>query len=360
MLRRTRSSCAIVNFPVEARVFKGGSSQRKGEVVPRQFLEALTGPERRPFAKGSGRLEMARAIVHPANPLTALVWVNRVWAQHFGVGLVDTPSDFGIRASPPSHPELLDWLASDFVARGWSTKQLHRQILLSATYRQQSTSAGDDPRIARAVRIDPENRLLWHHRAARLSFEEFRDTLAAVSGDLDRAEGGIPVELFPGGANRFRRSVYGKIDRQYLPTILRVFDFANPDLHTPQRGETIVPQQALFALNHPYVAGRARRLVGAVVFRIARRSSAICREALSGGLQRAPNDAELDQAVVFLGGRPITGRPLTLRRLRPTGPMATARLIRPRAKSSRSRRCLIIPAAHCKAGPSCRTGSSAG
>jgi hypothetical protein len=116
--------------PIEAFLFRRGDPARKGEAVPRQFLAALAGPERRPFAVGSGRLELAQAIASPANPLTARVWVNRVWLHHFGVGLVATPSDFGLRAAPPSHPELLDWLAARLVEHGWRSKPLHREILL--------------------------------------------------------------------------------------------------------------------------------------------------------------------------------------------------------------------------------------
>src|SRR5262249_19294146 len=120
------------------RVFRRGNPAVRGEEVPRRFLEALSGPERVSFGEGSGRLELARAIASPDNPLTARVLVNRVWLHHFGTGLVSTPSDFGLRGEPPSHPELLDWLACRFMAEGWSIKQIHRLIMLSATYRQSS------------------------------------------------------------------------------------------------------------------------------------------------------------------------------------------------------------------------------
>ena len=122
--------------PSEPRIFKRGNPAEKGDDIPRQFLQLLSGPDRKPFEHGSGRLEMAQAIVDPANPLTARVMVNRVWAHHFGAGLVATPGDFGVRAEPPSHPELLDWLTSEFIASGWSLKTLHRMIVLSSVYRQ--------------------------------------------------------------------------------------------------------------------------------------------------------------------------------------------------------------------------------
>ena len=164
--------------------------------MPRQFPRSPRRPDRKPFATGSGRLELAQAIADPANPLTARVMVNRVWMHHFGAGLVRTPSDFGTRAEPPSHPQLLDWLAARFVADGWSLKKLHRQIMLSAAYQQ--TSAGTaDPRAATAASI-PENRWLWRMNARRLSFEELRDSLFAVTGDLDPVSAASRPTCSPG------------------------------------------------------------------------------------------------------------------------------------------------------------------
>ena len=236
---------------VEPRIFRRGDPANKGDEVPRQFLGVLAGATRKPFQHGSGRLELAEAIVDPANPLTARVWVNRIWAHHFGAGLVSTPSDFGMRAAAPSHPELLDWLADEFVARGRSNKALHKLIVLSATYRQDSQVAAD--LAAHAHAVDPENRLLWRMNSRRLTFEQFRDALLACSGELDLAMRGKGTDLFGR-----RRSVYTLVDRQFLPSVLSMFDFANPDLHAPQRSESTIPQQALFALNHPFVASRAK------------------------------------------------------------------------------------------------------
>ena len=240
----------------DAYVFRRGNPATKGERVPRQFLKVLSGETRRPFANGSGRLEMAKAIVDPANPLTARVWVNRVWQHHFGVGLVRTPSDFGLRSTQPSHPELLDYLTSQFIAEGWSTKSLHRAIMLSATYRQNSDGPATASELALAQERDPENRLLWRSNRRRLQFEAWRDSLLATSGELDLTMGGRGTDLFGS-----RRSVYITIDRQFLPTLLSVFDFANPDLHSPERSETTTPQQALFAMNHPFVVARAKKIV---------------------------------------------------------------------------------------------------
>ena len=243
--------------PVNARVFRRGNPATPTNEVPRRFLQVLAGPDCEPFRNGSGRLELANAIASPANPLTARVIVNRVWMHHFGTGLVTTPSDFGVRADPPSHPELLDWLASQFVANGWSLKKLHREILLSAAYQQAATGPADAAKRSLAVTRDPANRFLWRTTARRLSFEEMRDSLFAVGGQLDGTIGGKPFDML----NRktpARRSLYGLVDRQFPLDVLRVFDFANPDLHVPQRSETTVPQQALFLLNHPLPIDRAK------------------------------------------------------------------------------------------------------
>ncbi|MBL8851876.1 MAG: DUF1553 domain-containing protein, partial [Planctomycetaceae bacterium] len=240
-----------------------GNPATRGQPVPRQFLGLLAGKERQPFAVGSGRLELAQATIDPANPLTARVIANRIWTQHFGEGLVRTPSDFGTRAERPSHPELLDWLASRLVAGGWKLKDLQRLIVLSSTFRQSSAGPEDAAQLATAQQLDPENRLLWRMNVHRLSFEEFRDSLLASSGQLDLTSGGRAVELFKSPFPA-RRTLYGLVDRQFLPGTLRMFDFANPDLHIPVRSETTVPQQALFVMNHPLLLERAQALAKAV------------------------------------------------------------------------------------------------
>ncbi|MCX6861296.1 MAG: DUF1549 and DUF1553 domain-containing protein [Verrucomicrobia bacterium] len=245
-------------------VFRRGSPSQAGPEVPRRFIEVLSGPDRRPFAQGNGRLELARAIASPDNPLTARVMVNRVWQHHFGTGLVKTPSDWGLRAEAPSHPELLDWLALRFVESGWSLKALHRLIVSSEAY--QRASAGQDPwpddERARLRRIDPDNRLLASFPLRRLDFEQLRDAQLAVTGELESRIGGSPSGLLD--PSNQRRSVYGLVDRQFLPGVLRTFDFANPDLHVAVRHETTVPQQGLFFLNGPFAANRARMLARAV------------------------------------------------------------------------------------------------
>jgi len=239
--------------PVNPRVFIRGNSGRQGKEVPRRFPQVLSPPDGEAFQKGSGRLEMAQAIVSPANPLTARVIVNRVWMHHFGKGLVATPSDFGARGAPPSHPELLDFLAATFVNDGWSLKKLHRRILLSNAYQQ----ASDDR--PEGLKVDPENHWLWKMNRQRIEFEPMRDALLEVAGRLDATLGGRPVDLFAPPFTT-RRAVYGFIDRQDLPGTFRVFDFASPDVSTPMRAETTVPQQALFGMNSPFVIEQARAL----------------------------------------------------------------------------------------------------
>ncbi len=240
--------------PIEPRVFVRGNPGNLGEPVPRQFLEVLAGKDRKPFHEGSGRLELARAIVDPANPLTARVLVNRVWMQHFGRGLVTTPSDFGLRSEPPSHPELLDWLACRFVEEGWSIKKLQRLILTSAAYRQANLDRIE------GRKADPENVLLWKFPRRRLDYEALRDSLLSVSGRLlPRIGGPSMADSFSAAANR--RTLYGHLDRLNVPGLLRTFDFPNPDATSPQRIDTTVPQQALFLMNSPFVQDCARRLV---------------------------------------------------------------------------------------------------
>ena len=284
--------------PVEPRVFLRGDPARRGDSVPRQFLSLLSGPERRPFEHGSGRLELAHAIIDPANPLTARVIVNRVWAQHFGTGLVGTPGDFGLRSEPPSHPELLDWLTSWFVREGWSLRKLHRLLLTSAVYRQNSIGPEDLQQQAAALERDPANRLLWRMNGQRLSFEEMRDSLLAASGQLDRTPAGRPQDLFAMPYPR-RRTIYGLVDRQFLPGTLRVFDFANPDLHIPQRSETTVPQQALFLMNHPLVLEQVRALAAAAEMAGTTPESRV-RQLYQLALQRSPENAEVDLALQLL------------------------------------------------------------
>lgn len=292
--------------PAEPRVLKRGNPLNMGADVPRQFLSILAGEDRRPFEHGSGRRELAQAIIDPANPLTARVIVNRVWSQIFGQGLVTTPSDFGLRCNPPSHPELLDWLATRFIAEGWSLKRLHRELLLSATFRQTSAESNDPVARARAVQLDPENRWLSRMNRQRLTFEEFRDSLLAAAGELDLTTGGKPVELFRPPYPQ-RRTLYGLVDRQYLPATFRIFDFANPDLHIPERSETTVPQQALFVLNHPLALERMRALANRCEPSV--NPSVAIEQLFLRTLQRVPTQREREEALRFVSQTPVDSQP---------------------------------------------------
>jgi hypothetical protein len=264
---------------MEPNVFIRGNPNNVGEKVPRQFLAILSPDKREPFREGSGRLELAQRIASKDNPLTARVMVNRVWGYHFGGAIVRTPSDFGFRSDPPTHPELLDWLALRFIENGWSLKKLHKLMMTSAAWQQRS----DD--LAAYKEKDPDNRLIWKVARQRLDFEAMRDSVLWASGQIDLAMGGrsVPLSENPTGKQKQqaetivntvgdptqetfakRRSVYLFIDRQNLPSTFRNFDFASPDTHSPQRYTTTVPQQALFLMNSPFITEQ----VGALVRRL--------------------------------------------------------------------------------------------
>jgi cytochrome c553 len=239
--------------PQAPHIFQRGDPNRPGAEVPRRFVQFLAAEPGAAFAHGSGRLELAQAIASADNPLTARVIANRVWMHHFGAPLVRTPGDFGLRSEPPTHPALLDYLARSLIDEGWLLKRLHRLIMLSSAYQQ----ASDDRPDGRAS--DPENRLLWRANRRRLDFEQMRDALLAVAGRLDTALDGRSIDIWKQPFST-RRAVYAFVDRQDLPGIFRMFDFASPDVSMPQRPQTTVPQQALFAMNSPFVIEQARHL----------------------------------------------------------------------------------------------------
>ncbi len=236
------------------RVFLRGNPGIPGPEITRHFPEVLSAPNAKPFEKGGGRLELAEALASPKNPLTARVLVNRVWMIHFGDALVRTPGDFGVRGDPPTHPELLDWLAATFVEEGWSLKKLHKQMLMSMAWRQSAEVS------SATANIDPENRWLSHANRRRIEFEAQRDALIHAGGQLQEGHEGASVELLvlPWST---KRSIYGFIDRQNLPGLYRTFDLASPDVATPRRHNTTVPQQALFWMNHPLTLEMAQKLV---------------------------------------------------------------------------------------------------
>tara|TARA_R110002096_G_scaffold261041_1_gene454305 strand:- start:588 stop:3461 length:2874 start_codon:yes stop_codon:yes gene_type:complete len=240
---------------LEQAIFIRGNPARRGEIVPRQFLSIASSEKPQPFTKGSGRLEMAQAIVHPQNPLTARNIVNRVWMWHFGEGIVRTIDDFGIQGEKPDHPELLDWLAHWFIENGWSIKKLNHLILTSRAWQQSSSNDQTEANMP----IDPENRLHWKFNRKRLDLEQMRDGLLQASGTLNGAMFGRPVKILePPFSNR--RSVYAFIDRQNLNPVFRNFDFSNPQETTGQRSNTTIPMQALFTLNSDFAQNQAKAL----------------------------------------------------------------------------------------------------
>jgi len=277
--------------PPTPRVFQRGSPSRPGEVVARALPRVLTGGSVRPFGAGSGRLELARGIASMTNPLTARVWVNRVWMHHFGEPLVTSPADFGARSEVPVQREVLDWLTTEFLQGGMRLKPLHRRLVLSEAYRQGNSNPA-------AQKVDPDNRLVGWFPRRRLELEAMRDSLLAVSGRLDSTLGGRPVEA-PGEPANSRRTVYSLVDRQNLPGLFRSFDFAAPDQCAERRPQTMVPQQALFALNSTFVLELARQLserteTAESVVRVER----LFRQALG----RNPTDAESKAALRFVRG----------------------------------------------------------
>ena len=229
-----------------------GNPSNPGAVVPRRFLGVLSPGTPVPFGPGSGRRELARSFVVDAAPLTARVIVNRVWQQHFGRGLVDTPSNFGTTGALPSHPDLFDDLVARFVSNGWSMKWLHREIVLSAAYRQ--SSKFDAGRFA----IDPDNRLLWRANRRRLDVESWRDAMLAATGRLDLALGGPDRNLDDDDNNR--RTLYGTVKRRELHAMLRLNDFPDPTTHNASRDLTTTPLQQLFVLNSPFMQQQAAAL----------------------------------------------------------------------------------------------------
>ena len=260
--------------PHDARLFKKGDPEHPGAEVPRGFLQILGGqvlPDE-VRSNASGRRELADWMTDPKNPLVARVMVNRIWLHHFGKGLVATPNDFGARGKPPSHPELLDYLATRFVRDGWSVKAMHRRLMLSRTYQ---LSGAEDSRNAS---IDLANSLLWRHDRRRLSAEELRDALLAISGTLDRSAGG-PFPFGPDSGFRYtqhvqfaapesfdtsRRTVYQIQQRLRRRRLLEVFDGADPNVTTPDRPLSTTAIQALYLMNDPLVHDRARDLAGRV------------------------------------------------------------------------------------------------
>jgi hypothetical protein len=290
--------------PMNARLQKRGEPNRLGDEVPRRFLEVLGGDTLPADATGSGRLQLAEWITRPSNPLTARVMVNRVWQGHFQRGLVATPSDFGIRGERPSHPELLDYLTSRFVAEGWSLKKLHRWIMLSNTYQASSENRPE------SAAIDPENKLFWRQRRHGLDAETLRDSMLLASGLLDSSPGaghpfppvaqwGFTIHYpFQAVYETRRRSVYLMVQRSRRHPFLTLFDGSDPNISTAVRDTTITPTQALFLMNSPFVHEQAAAL--AAQLEQEQDGGARLILAYKKTLSRAPMEAEVQDARAFL------------------------------------------------------------
>jgi hypothetical protein len=243
--------------PKDMRVFVRGDPANKREIAPRRFLQVLSQGVPVSYAEGSGRKELAEDIASPDNPLTARVMANRVWQHHFGRGIVNTPSNFGKLGAAPTHPELLDHLAYSFVQSGWSIKDLHREIMLSATYQQSADLNANNSE------IDADNVYFWRMNLRRLDIEAWRDALLDISGRLDPALEGPSTNL--ADANNVRRTVYGKISRHELDNLLRLFDFPDANITNSKRSQTTVPQQQLFVLNSPFMIAQAKAFAARVL-----------------------------------------------------------------------------------------------
>jgi len=279
--------------PANSPVFIRGEAASKGEIVPRRFLEILSGPTRPEFKNGSGRLELAQAIAARSNPLTARVMVNRIWEHHFGDGFVTTPDDFGTQSAPPSHPELLDYLAARFMQSGWSIKAMHRLIMMSAVYQEKTETN------TAFVNLDPNDRLLWRYNVRRLDFEALRDSLLYIAGKLDLTVGGHPVNILSEPYSN-RRSVYGFIDRANLPEMMNHFDFANPGMPLGKRHETTVPQQALFMMNSPLMIEVSRCLLARSEMDAAKTDAQKIHALYWMIYQRPPKPEEIELGLGFL------------------------------------------------------------
>jgi len=284
-------SIADKEKPQEQHVWIRGDQNNPGDPAPPHFLAILSPEEPKRFHRGKERLELAEAIASPSNPLTARVIVNRVWQQHFGYGIVRTPSNFGSQGDLPSHPELLDYLADRFVREGWSIKKLHREIMLTAAY-----ALSEEPS-ERNYAVDAENRLLWRYNRRRLDAESLRDSLLYVSGKLDLKMGGPAARL---DKDNNRRTIYAYISRRQLDPMLALFDFPNPNNTSEQRLQTTVPLQKLFFMNSPFVIEQATALtarVAAVASSDDQRITATYRLVL----QRDPTPEERKLGHEFIG-----------------------------------------------------------
>ena len=293
----------VEDLPIHLR---GNHTTLGKEKLPRRFPRIVAGDQQTPIAVDrSGRLEFARWLTEPNHPLTARVAVNRIWQGHFGEGLVRSPDNFGLLGDKPTHPELLDWLSQRFIAAGWSTKSLHREVMLSSAYQMQTTFN------EAAFLADPDNRLWWRRNRRRLEVEAIRDSLLAVSGRLENVMGGTllpsPNRAYvTGTANNYpkiydanRRSVYLPVIRSALYELYQVFDFAEPSVLNGKRDTTTLATQALFMLNSQLVGDQAGE-IAARVLTADGDDAARVRRVFQITLQREPTSSEVSRALDFV------------------------------------------------------------
>ena len=288
------------------RVHLRGNTQTLGDEVPRHFLAIVADGDKAVIdSKSSGRLELAQWLTRPDHPLTGRVAMNRIWQEHFGAGLTRTPENFGLLGERPSHPELLDWLAATFVEKGWSMKQMHRQIMLTNTYQMSTTQD------AKAALTDPDNRLLSHATRRRLEVEPFRDALLAVSGKLDLSFGGsllstpnngyVTNDQSGNGANYNapRRSIYLPIIRNALFDMFQAFDMSDPSIVSARRSTTTVSPQALYMMNSPFVMEQSRAF-NALLQKADKTDTARINDAYLRAYGRGASPVEIAKATAFL------------------------------------------------------------
>ena len=288
-----------------ARVQIRGDPTNLGDEIRRGFPQVLGGQQLPGGYAGSGRVELARWLTDPKNPLTARVMVNRIWQHHFGRGIVATPNDFGKRGTPPSHPELLDYLALRFIESGWSVKAMHRAIMLSETYRQSSQGREE------FAQADPSNELLWRFGRRRLDAEELRDSMLFISGELDPAEGGphpFPHEStwafsqhmpFTAVYETKKRSVYMMLQRFQPHPYLSLFDGADTNATTPARTAMPTPLQALFMMNSEFAYNESRSLAQKLMTTEAEARGRVT-QAYWRVLARPPSPEELERGLAYL------------------------------------------------------------
>ncbi len=279
--------------PLDFHVFRRGDPIDRGDLVSARFLKTLSAKNAKPFTDGKRRLGLAQAIVAPTNPLTRRVVVNWVWQHHFGRGLVRTPDDFGTHGDPPTHPQLLDFLASTLLDDRWSLKKLHRRIMLTEVYRQGAIEN------AQSRRRDPDNKLLWRMPRRRLDVEAMRDAMLAVSGELKASMGGRPFDLLSNPVVP-RRSVYAFVNRDIVSSLSSTFDGADPNSCTAQRPETTVPQQTLFALNSAFVQDRAVALASLKEMASANTGAERVRSLYQRAFSRLPEPEEVEIALRYI------------------------------------------------------------